>query len=395
MDMQAGELSHNAFVVPRKNVEQPFMPTGCGCGGNKIPGMPLDDALTTRMADPDFWQAYLFEADAPETEGSYQARFEVGAGFALTLDVNLAHCSFDLALVAPDLPKPAELGWDDLAHFHPHVLRWAELDLLARACALQDPELRHPGLVVALLMRFVVLDDQDDLDAITPMVDAAFRSVRPREGDGVRAETRNWFETRDLRGTGLRWTRRPDGHEAVMQSDAQVLLPLYSLRTPESTDFPFPEWAALLAQAESVVAADHPVLRAVAASSSPAESCWATEVLTGVPRGTLVPQWFGRSALADARYWDLDLTTRHRQVVADLTAALGAAGLGRAEESGSTDVRDEHGRYRYAMLRVEVRVRDDLEAGVAVISDVLRRHGTVDTATLHYAAEPRDPIALT
>lgn len=414
--------------------------------------MPLPDALTTRMTETDFWSAYLFEDDAPDLfdedkdEESYQVEFGLGDGFALTLDLALAYECIDLALTAPGLAEPAQLGWDDQAHFHPHVMRWTELDLLARASALHDPDLRHPGPALALLVRFVFLDEQDDPDTITPLVDAAFRLLRPIPGTGrgVRPETRDWFEVRDLRDTGLQWTTREDGHPAVDQPNGdRGLTPLYSLRTPGSEDFPFAAWAALLDQAERILAtatadpalrdpavraalkdcataeghvhlaalaealraagfAQPVLLRALAEPVSRAESCWAVEVLAGLPQGSLVKRWFGQSPLTGARSWMLSLALPHeghpedhsRTVVAELTGALKEAGLGRAETAGGSYRKGPDGGLVSVSSSVDVLVRDDLARGISLISAVLRRHDAADTAELRHFSPPYDPVPL-
>ncbi|WP_125629520.1 hypothetical protein [Nonomuraea sp. WAC 01424] len=405
--------------------------------------MPLDDALTTRMADPDFWAAYLFEDDAPEPdlddeddEESFIAEFQVGEGLGLVLDLDIVTGYFDLALTAPELAEPITVGWDDQAHFHPHTMRWSELDLLARALALHDPRLRHPGPVLALLARFVVLDEQDDPDVITPLMDAAFQLVRPRPGTGLRPETRDWFELRDLRGCGLRWTTGDNGCLAVEQADPDSAPhDLYSLRTPGSSDFPFAAWTALVNRAEQILAgataapslrapairtaldrcttaegrahleplaaalqtakAVHPVLvRALTEPVSRAESCWAVETLAGLPGGTLVKQWYGPSPLAGAQSWELCLTlatqdrpAEHaRLLISDLNDALKQEGLGRAEITGGTTRRDALGRQVNVSTSAAILVRDELPRGLSLISQILRRHNAADTAELRHAA---------
>ncbi|MER6945845.1 hypothetical protein ABT294_17615 [Nonomuraea sp. NPDC000554] len=405
--------------------------------------MPLDDALTARMAEPDFWAAYLFEDDADEDEEPLRAEFGLGGELALVLDLDITDGLVELALTAPGLAEPAELGWDDQAHFHPHVMRWAELDLLARALALHDPQMRHPGPALALLARFVVLDEQDDLDTVTPLLDAAFRMLRPGPRDGVRPETRDWFELRDLRGTGLRWTAGPDGHPAVEQTHTgAVARPLYSLRTPDSADFPFAAWAALLDRARQILATatadpslDDPAVRAAlrrctatrgyahlaplaealraAGGAQPvllraldepvsrAESCWAVEVLAGLPQGALVKRWFGLSPLSTARSWELSLTlaiegraAEHSRVLtSDLAGALKEAGLGGAEIAGGSSRRAADGTSVDVSTAVDVLVRDDLARGVSLISEILRRHDAAATAELRHTSPPYDLIA--
>ncbi|WP_329572991.1 hypothetical protein [Streptomyces sp. NBC_01361] len=413
--------------------------------------MPLDDALAARIAEPDFWPVYLFDDDAPdvydedaEDQESHVARFQLGGGFALVLDLTLALEYVDLALAAPGLPEPVTVGWDDQAHFHPHVMPWPELDLLCRTVALHDPELRHPGPMLALLCRFAFLAEGDDLDRVTPLVDAAFGLMRPGDGEGeggVRAETRDWFELRDLRGTGVVWTSRADGHRAVDQHSDDGL-PLYSLRAPDSEDFPFAAWSALLAHARERMGAPagdrtlrapavrqaldrctapdgyehlaaladalsaagytHPVLmRAVAQPSHRAEACWAVETLSGLPQGELVPRWFGSSPLSGSESWRLSLTLPGaerpwrfgQQVAEELSTALQEAGLGRAEVGGSMS-RLEGGGYVHVEDHLELLIRDDLALSVTIIARILHRHRAAKTATLRHAGKKDDVIPL-
>lgn len=404
--------------------------------------MPLPDALRTRMAEPGFWPLFFFENGPEGPEDEHRVRFGLSDGSALVLDLRLADGYAGLRLAAPGLPEPAELGWDDLAHFHPHVLRWAESDLLGRAVALRDPELRHPGPLLALLLRFAFLDGRDDPDTITPLVDAAFRLVRPLDdGGGVRPETRDWYELRNLSGSGLRWTTTPGGHPAVAQDDhVNADIPLSSLRSPGGRGFPFAEWAAFTERAEQIVAdavdaapldvpdvrdalerctgprghrhvgalaealraagGAHPVLvRALGEPVSRAESCWAVEVLAGIPQGTLVKRWFGRSPLADARSWDLSLTIEYEggsdpseELAEDLHAALQRAGLGRAVISSTS--RHSDGGSRRVSTSFDVRVRDDLEGGVALIREALHRHNAAANARLRHSAAPYEPVPL-
>ncbi|GAA4988352.1 hypothetical protein [Kitasatospora paranensis] len=425
--------------------------------------MPLPDPLTARMAQPDFWPLYAFDDDAAgadefsdasaqeedeeDEEDTHRAEFGLGGGLALVLDIDLTGRAHDLALRAPGLPEPVQLGWDDEAHFQPHVMRWAELELLARAVALHDPDLRHPGPVLALLARFVVLDEQADPDAFTPPMDAAFRLLRPETGRGtdrnVRPEVRDWFELRDLRGTGLEWTVDAAGHHAVDQPLDARGAPLYSTRTPGSEEFPFAAWSALLDRAERLLAdaaadpalsrpavrsalercltadghrrvaalADalrtagfaHPaLLRALTAPVSRAESCWAVEVLAGAVQGSLVRRWFGVSPLTGAQCWTLYLTVqavehragRARRLAADLDAALRQAGLGRASANGSAYRTGPDGELVAVSDSVQVLVRDDLARGVALTAEALRRHEATDGARLRHYAAPYEAIRL-
>ncbi|MFJ7069067.1 hypothetical protein [Streptomyces sp. NPDC101115] len=438
-----------------------------------------DDDLTARIAEPDFWPLYLFddqalEAYEEEREGEeedeegegeegaeggedgeaedevFRAEFLLDHGLGLRLEFEPGVSYVDLAVVSPESAEPETVGWDDMAHFHPHVMTWAELDLLCRAAALHDPGLRHPGPMLALLLRFAFLSEDEDLDAITPLTDAAFAAVRPTGASGgavsgaggVREETRDWFDLRDLRGAGIEWSVRADGCRAVTQHDRDEV-PLYSLREPASDDFPFTTWSRLLVRAAELldaVRSDPAVhtaevqealdrcarpdghrhlgplsdalseagftgsvlLRAVSEPVALAEAAWAVEALAGLERGELTAAWFGRSPLAASRSWQLSLTLpaagrpwRFAQEVAEeLSTALREAGLGRAEIDGSTSVRGEHGEYVHHADHLDVLVRDDLPRGVRVISQLLHRHQAAATAVLKHAEKPYADIPL-
>ncbi|MFC7219471.1 hypothetical protein ACFQLX_15010 [Streptomyces polyrhachis] len=152
--------------------------------------MSRDDDLTARVAEPDFWPLYFFDdhAIAAYAEGreeqeaeedALRAEFWLDRGLGLELGFEPGAEYVHLAVRSPESDRAETGGWDDTAHFHPHVMPWSELDLLCRAAALQDPALRHPGPMLALLLRFAFLTEDDDLDSITPLVDAAFTTVRP------------------------------------------------------------------------------------------------------------------------------------------------------------------------------------------------------------------------
>ncbi|MFJ9692506.1 hypothetical protein [Kitasatospora sp. NPDC101183] len=404
--------------------------------------MPLENAFTARLTAPDFWPRYLFEhgdtydddhlSEENNWEDEFTARFALGDGHELVLDVDLAYATYSLDLDAPGLDEPAALGWIDQAHPIPHALRWGELDRLARAFALVDPELRHPGPVLALLATFTVLDDGDDPGAMSPLVDAAFRHVRPGGGPGLRPETRDWWEWRNLAGSGLVWSADgPGGHPVATQTGRRPFAPpLYTLRC-KGGDFPFAAFGSLLARAEHLLAeaaadpalaapavaaalarctaADgaahlpelaaalraagygHPVLlRAVAEPQDTAEACWAVETLAALRPGALVARWYGRSPLAGARHWDLrlDLPVQGRPagygrtVMDDLDRRLVGAGLGNAQIGGATMRRGPDGEVRSESVLLDILIRDDLAAGQAVIAEALAAHGVSPEAVL-------------
>ncbi|WP_329622906.1 hypothetical protein OG357_22850 [Streptomyces sp. NBC_01255] len=305
--------------------------------------MLRDDDLTARTADPDFWPLYLFDDEAvdaydearedEEGEGEVlRSEFRLPHGLALELEFDPGANYVNLAVLSPEAAEPQTVGWDDMAHFHPHAMTWSELDLLCRAAALHEPALRHPGPMLALLLRFAFLSEDEDPDAITPLVDAAFTAVRPIPGaTGVRTETSDWLDLRDLRDAGIEWTTRPEGCRAVTQR-ADDAMPLYSLRAPDADDFPFAIWSRLLARATELLdaartdpALDAPevqtclarctepdgrshltplatalsragfahtaLLRALSRPASPMEAAWAVETLAGLKQGELIAAW--------------------------------------------------------------------------------------------------------
>ncbi|MFJ4845525.1 MULTISPECIES: hypothetical protein [unclassified Streptomyces] len=418
--------------------------------------MSRDDDLTARSAEPGFWPLYLFDSQATEAwedeepeEETLRAEFLLDRGLGLRVEFEPGIEYVDLAVLAPDSAEARTVGWDDTAHFHPHVMPWPELDLLCRAVALHDPASRYPGPILALLLRFAFLSGGEDLDTVTPLVDAAFDAARPAaEGSGaasragVREETRDWFDLRDLRGTRIEWTDGPGGCRTVTQHGRDGT-PLYSLREPASDEFPFAAWSGLLARATEILNAvrtdpavrtpavvdalgrctgpdghrhvgalatalsragfGHPVLlRALAEPVAVAEAAWAVETLAGTERGTVVAAWCGTSPLAGSRSWRLSLTlpaagrpARFAQAIAgELSAELRTSGLGWAEATGSTSVKGANGGYVLHSDQLDLLIRDDLPRGVRVISRLLHGHQAAGTAELKHLEKPYERIPL-
>jgi hypothetical protein len=73
---------------------------------------------------------------------------------------------------------PTQLAeWDSYCGFE-RVVRFPELDLIGRLAALNDPDLPHPGLAMALLAPYLMIGNGDDIDVAVPMLLAAFAQVR-------------------------------------------------------------------------------------------------------------------------------------------------------------------------------------------------------------------------
>lgn len=274
--------------------------------------MPVPDVLRTLSNDPAFW-AEWFTGVHPDDPDPVELRvtFPVSHGFGLVLDVDRHHGTFGLGLRTPITIEPIQLGWDDPSDWHPHCLRWPEVDLIGRVTALSDPSLPHPGLPVVLLSRFAPITAEDDPVAVRALLAAALRSLRvpspPLEQEPLFPDA------------GEPWPVLND--EQVAAYVAMTGRDLRTLRVTDNERFPFDELAELVRLAERRIAGvraepwytervaeaarasnisallaaldaagcDHPaVVDALTEPVVPAEAAWVVEVLGGtvpVPLG--------------------------------------------------------------------------------------------------------------
>ncbi|NUO55357.1 MAG: hypothetical protein HOV71_13510 [Hamadaea sp.] len=247
--------------------------------------MAVLDQVRPLLSDPMFWARYFYahdegpgadrlgdladdldeafepdddaeEDDEGDGEFHRELRFEVGDGYGLLLDFDVSLDSYNLAAYGPGQPE-AELGWDDLAHWHPYALRWSELDLICRALAARDPELTHPGPALALLCRFAAVFDDDDVDSAVATVDAAYASLRPKKVRPKRWATywpqgADWLERSDFRGEHVTWHRDEAGHTWGEQADNHSR-EFYSIRSArpgsDGKGFPHELFREVLARA--------------------------------------------------------------------------------------------------------------------------------------------------
>ncbi|WP_106410499.1 hypothetical protein [Pseudofrankia saprophytica] len=399
--------------------------------------MPLPEPLITEMREDLFWSEVLWEdawedAWVPQAARKPSVRFavDVGDDYGIGTNVMLGSGMQSLEIYAPGSADGEDIGYVDGAHPMPKALRWEELELVCRASALRDPEIRHPGPVAALLLPYLLRDGSESLDAVSPVLDAAFRLVRPQPGHGLRSETRSRLKWPPPKGTT--WVTRPDGHLAVTNSGWP---PLNSYRTPEAEHFPFGVLAGLFDAARATVAAvaaaapltepavrsalevairdqdvsalanalrdvgygddieydddafyvedawhgNAVVLRALEAPTEPVETAWVLEVLSGAAQGSVIARWFGESPMHHLRLWELDLRlvnvgrsfARIRNGLEKLERSEVLARVGRADAVGPDE------------LRLPVVVgRDDLPAARAAIREVLAQADHGVTASL-------------
>ena len=224
-----------------------------------------------------------------------------------------------------------ELGYDDAcAQFLPWTLRWAELEYIARLAALRDPQLRHPGPLLALLSRFTPLTTDEEARCARPMLAVALSQLsegpplpEPRLGPAVRirlAYHLDHWDCRRRREPGYRWISTAEGWALA---DAGKLGGPLTIRGSGSAFFPFPQWAAFMSDVEAAYRAtadpgwrslpalrhraypgenpdpaeladhlaaagcDHPViLRALRDPVDPLETLWVLELLYGEEPGS-------------------------------------------------------------------------------------------------------------
>jgi hypothetical protein len=249
-----------------------------------------------------------------------------GRGLRLEFGVDLGYFQFEL--LRPGA-KPVQLGWDDQAHWHPHVLRWEELDFVCRCVTLADDRLTHPGLALLLLHRFTPITDGEDAGAVLALLRSAWRSVGVRDGRTIDRLVRRM----DARGEGFDWQLDEKRGWTLRQDDWMSHdRGLYTLRSKGYRKFPFadlnatverarktcaqvvrPQWKtpavktlAAAAQAgdldampaladalEEAGCNQAVILRHLRDRDEPARGAWVVESLAGAEWGTLVRQCAG------------------------------------------------------------------------------------------------------
>lgn len=191
-----------------------------------------------------------------DDDTSLDVAFEVGAGHHVVLSVDVSLDLHSLGATTPGTTEPSELGWDDMAHWHPYALRWSELDLICRAIAARSPEL-PPGAALALLCRFAAVFEDDDVDRALAAVDRAYAALRPTDWAGYWPRGTDWLERADFRGEGVTWQRDDAGDLWAVQHDADAQ-PFYSTRigpdTGASDGFPHAQLRAVLDAARATLA---------------------------------------------------------------------------------------------------------------------------------------------
>jgi hypothetical protein len=240
-----------------------------------LPGMPLPAELEGRVREREFWtNAYwlTYADDEAEDLTKRTLRFEVTDRHALVFGLDDGFYYFSLGL-SVDGEEPVSLGWDDQAHWHPHVLRWRELDAIGGAIARRDPTLVHPGVPLLLLMRFAPITDEGDGRLAHHLTGRAWDRLVLFS----RREREVFFDRIDARGAGFTWRRADRGHVIEQDEGDRIRRrALYSLRAPGCEEFPFEELEDMLASIPSsttippeIVLPARPVRLSIELSCSP------------------------------------------------------------------------------------------------------------------------------
>ena len=212
--------------------------------------MPVSNELLTAVQTQRFWPDYTFDTEPQSAGIDYSFSLPVAKRYAIRLSFDDEFLGIDLGFAHPG--GTSELGWDDQAHFHPHVLRWDELELISRASAKLDPRLQHPGITILLLSRFSPICGSDDIEHIRPIVRAAWRTLGILNDDQIESELSRY----DCRLGGFVWKLSEPLGWTIHQSEEDFLrsgIDLYTTRCAENPSFAFEQWNQLIAAARETV----------------------------------------------------------------------------------------------------------------------------------------------
>jgi hypothetical protein len=208
----------------------------------------LPPSLEARVRTPEFWYEYLYLDDEVEDSSSdlwtpWEITFPLGTSTALQLDAD-RFASINLSVVTRG--SAIQVAFDDQAHWHPHALRWSELEAISRRVAVLSPSHAHPGVVLLLLTRFAPIASEADADLALPLIRTAWLDV------GVDAANvqEGLLRICDFRRTSVSWREVPSRGWCIEQNESNMAEKqhLYSLRVQENDEFPWAEWRELMVQ---------------------------------------------------------------------------------------------------------------------------------------------------
>lgn len=218
--------------------------------------------------DPQWWSTHFLFDGSDDLPWWWDPANEDGVNVLIFpvldshLELHVTSKSSDLSLVTPG-SNPAQLGWDDEAHFHPHIFRWVELKAMADHIVSREPWNGHGELALALLHRFALGTTDEEVEsmgaALTPVLTHLGLKERRRDEILSRYDWRPGRRMRsgdpDNRLVGPGWV--PDervgwrldlwwSRDLAREGGDAVPAP-YSLRRPENDEFPAAELTRILA----------------------------------------------------------------------------------------------------------------------------------------------------
>jgi hypothetical protein len=162
----------------------------------------------------------------PVTDDTY---FSISTGDQIVIS--------SLCLAHPSLDKPIELGWDDMAQWHPNVFRWEEFEQICLFFTIQYPD--NFVIPFLLLLRFTPITEEDNEKQIARKIKAAFRYLNLFTEEEI--ET---FHSIVSYKTHFKWALDAETqrfHACGSPDD------VYSMRHICTNDFPFTELSDVLA----------------------------------------------------------------------------------------------------------------------------------------------------
>jgi hypothetical protein len=177
--------------------------------------------------------------------------------YALVMRVVLAPNFLELRLRHDRSSETGDdLGFDDdCSQFINEILRWDEVELLARHVEQRTPQIKHPGLIVALLYRFAPLTAGDNSDSVLKLLTSSWAALRTGPDDGSEhsgvprlSDEAKHIELLDHRDSGFYWREDEAGNWVLLTTGPRTA---YTYREPGGP-FPFEAWKGFM---EAVAAA--------------------------------------------------------------------------------------------------------------------------------------------
>jgi hypothetical protein len=207
----------------------------------------LRSDLAARLRTPRFWTDYLHvtQPDWPETSSlTWEVPLDLGTPVGLDLVIDYGTSGATLLLHdAREDAVPIEVAWDDQAHWHPHVLRWPELDAICNRIVGRSKAYPHPGVPLLLLYRFAPLVSDAEYQRYVPTLERAWGEL----GLFGPSDTAAFIDRVDFRNQFVEW-QYSDGVGWTVEQTARAERDLYSLRVLGNSEFPFVPWNSLMSE---------------------------------------------------------------------------------------------------------------------------------------------------